>query len=197
MAQSCWSPPKSQKNEANLPLSFLLLVKLLDTWCLVQGKSFIPLRPLLKSSHRAGIQQFITSICSTDFWHNCISASLQGLKSEIWKVAFCHWFMCLLNSCLYAGIQTALFAAHIICLMHCVQRPPVLMHHSSKWVTLTMSEKGKNIFSEPKPSLNALVFSLNASQRGCRIRERWKGEEGGDTSCAHLDGSSQVCSFMS
>lgn len=143
MAQSCWSPPKTQKNEANLPLSFLLLVKLLDTWCLVQGKSFIPQCLLLKSSYRAGIQLFITSICSTDFCNNCISASLQGLKSEIWKVAFCHWFMCLLKPCLCTGTQTTLFAAHIICLMHCVLRLPVPMHHSSKWVILTMFEKKK------------------------------------------------------
>lgn len=107
-------------------LFFLLLVKLLDTWCLVQGKYFIPQCPLLKSSHRAGVQQFITSICSTDFWHNCISAWLQGLKTEIWKAAFCHWFMCLLKPSLCTGLQTTLFSAHVICLMHCVQRPPVL-----------------------------------------------------------------------
>lgn len=134
------SPPKSQKCEANLPLSFLFLVKL-TTWCLVQGKSFIPQCLLLKSSHRAGIQQCITSICSTDCWRN--SASLRGLKSEIWKVAFCHWFMCLPKPCSCNGIQTTLCAAYIICLMHCLQRPCVLMHHSSKWV-LIMFEKGKN-----------------------------------------------------
>lgn len=165
MAQSCWSPPKSWKNEADLPLSFLLLVKLLDTWCLVQGKSFVPQCPLLKSSHRAGIQQFITSICSEDFWHNCISASLQGLKSEVWKVAFCHWFMCLLKPCLCTGIQTTLFSAHIICLMHCVQRPPVLMHHSSKWATLTMFEKGKNCTFWAKSLPQALVFTEFNSER--------------------------------
>lgn len=65
-----------------------LFLKLLDTWYLLRGKSFIPQRCLLKSSYRKGIQQFITSICSTSIWHNAISASLQGLKSEIGKAAF-------------------------------------------------------------------------------------------------------------
>lgn len=51
-------------------------------------KSFIPQSPLLKSSCREGIQQFITPICSTHFWHNCISAPSQGLKSEIWKAVY-------------------------------------------------------------------------------------------------------------
>lgn len=144
---------------------FLFLVKLLDTWRLVQGKSFIPQCLLLKSSHRAGIQQFITSICSTDFWHNCISASLQGLKSEIWKAAFGYWFTCLLEPCLCTGIQTTLFAAHIICLMHCIQSLPVLMHHSSKWVTLTMFEKGKKVYFLRQIAPSMQLFSLNSTQQ--------------------------------